>query len=145
MEHSTNSEQGELGPDPLGAQMILTVERWVLGAALVLSALALILWGTPHAAGSAAVGGLVAFLNLLVLRRTISGILGGSQRKRVALVVTLCLKMGLLLVAIWAAVQVLGFDPIGVGFGVSALVVGILGGTFFAQQRQRPDQVQPGR
>lgn len=125
--------------------MIATIERWVLGSALVLAALAFLFWRTPHAAGSASVGGLLAFLNLLAVRRTVSGILGGAQSKRVALVVALCLKMGLLLIAIWAAVRVLGFDPIGVGLGVSSLVVGILGGTFFAQRRQSLDQVQPGR
>ena len=137
MEHSTQTEQG---PDTVDVRTIAVIERWVLASALVLSALAWLLWGTPHAAGSAAAGGLVAFVNLLVLRRTISGILVGSQRKRVALVVALCLKMALLLVAIWAVVRVLGFDPIGVGFGVSALVVGILGGTFFTQHRQSEDQ-----
>lgn len=125
--------------------MMSTVERWVLGSALVLVALAFLIWRTPHGAGSTAVGGLLAFLNLLAIRRTVSGILGGSQSKRVALIVALCVKMGLLLVTIWAAVRVLGFDPIGVGLGVSSLVVGILGGTFFAQQKQGSDQALPGR
>jgi hypothetical protein len=46
---------------------------------------------------------------------------------------------------IWAAIRVLGLDPVGVGFGAGALVVGIVGGTFFVPQHQHVDRVEPGR
>ena len=125
--------------------MIAMVERTVLFAALGLAAVAVFVWRTPHGVGSVAAGGLLAFLNLIVLRRTVSGIFTGSQGKKAALSVVLFFKMGLLLAAIWAAVSVLGLDPVGVGLGVSALVIGIVGGALYAPQEQPTDRGQPGR
>ena len=124
--------------------MILVVERWVLVSALALSALGAVVWRSPAGVGAVAAGGLMAFINLLVLRRTVSGILAGTRGKRLVLSVALSFKMGALLAAIWVAVRVLGFDPIGIGLGASALVVGILGGTLFASP-QRAGRAQPGR
>ena len=60
MEHSTQTEGR---PDAIGAHVIVTVERWVLVSALVLSALAGLIWCTAHAVGSTALGGLLAFVN----------------------------------------------------------------------------------
>lgn len=142
MEHGTQAEQG---PDAGGARLIVSVERWVLFSALGLSALAFVLWRTPHALGSAAAGGLLAFLNLLLSRRTVAGILWGSHRTRAALSVAVVFKMGLLMAAIWAAVQLLGFDPIGVALGFSAIVIGIVGGSVYAPLDRRTDRAQPGQ
>lgn len=142
MEHGA---QAERGPDAEGARLIVSVERWVLGAALGLSVLAWVLWRTPHAMGSAAAGGLLAFLNLLLSRRTVAGILWGSHRRRAALGVAVVFKMGLLLAAIWAAVQLLGLDPLGVGLGFSAIVIGIVGGSVYAPLGGRTDRAQPGQ
>lgn len=125
--------------------MIASVEKLVLFAALGLALVAAFLWRTPHGVGSVAAGGLVAFLNLVILRRTVNGIFGGSRGKRAVMSLALFLKMGLLLATIWAAVHVLGLDPVGVGFGASSLVIGIVGGTLFVPQQQRTDRVEPGR
>ncbi len=125
--------------------MIAVVERSVLFAAIALAVLAGVLWQSPHAVGSAAAGGLLAFINLIVLRRTVLGILGGSTARRVVLSVALSFKMGLLLAALWVAVRVLGLDPAGVGLGLSALIVGIVGGTMLAQQPQVTERVNPGQ
>ena len=115
-----------------------SVEWWVLGSAIVLTAAAGVLWRTPHALGSVAAGGLLAVLNLVVLRRTVAGFWSssGSPARQVGLAVVLFLKMGLLLGAIWAVVKLLGFSPIGVGMGVSATVLGIMGGTLAAPQQR---------
>ena len=125
--------------------VLSTVERFVLFTALGIAALAGLLWGTAHAVGSAACGGLLAFVNLLVMRRMIGGMLRGSSTKKAAMSVALVLKMGLLLAAIWAAISVLGLDVIGVGLGLSALVLGIVGGTLFASPQQNADRVRTGQ
>jgi hypothetical protein len=137
-----NNSQAERGSDGLDLRFIEGIERWILLTALVLAAASLVLWQTAHGVASVATGGLIAFLDFLILRRTTTGIFEGSQRKRAALGVALMLKMGLLLAAVWAAVSVLGFDPVGVGLGVSALVIGIVGGTLFTPQESN-DQAQP--
>ena len=124
---------------------MVSVERWVLIAALGLSMLAWVLWRTPHAVGSAAVGGLLAFLNLLLSRRTVAGILWGSRRTRTALSLALVFKMGLLMAAIWAAVRLLGLDPVGVALGFSAIVIGIVGGSVYTPLAGRADRAQPGQ
>jgi hypothetical protein len=125
--------------------MIVQVERWVLGAAIVLSAAAGLLWGSPHAVGSTAAGGLLAFVNLVAVRRTVVGILSGSSTARVALGVVLVSKLGLLLAAVWLTVRVLGLDPAGVALGLSALIVGIVGGTLLAPSAQVTDRASPGQ
>lgn len=142
MGHSAENEGA--GPGVIDGELVLSVERWVLLSALGLSALAAVLWRSPESVGAVAAGGLVAFINLLALRRTVSGILGGTTGKQIALSVALFFKMGALLAAIWVAVRLFGFDPVGVGLGVSALVVGILGGTVFSLP-QRAGRAQPGR
>ena len=73
MGHGAKSEQG---PDGLGSGLIALIERLVLYAALALSVAAVFLWRTPQGVGSVAAGGLLVFLNLYILRRTIVGILG---------------------------------------------------------------------
>lgn len=124
------------------ARLMSTVEWWVLGSALFFTLLAGLLWRTPNAIGSAAAGGLLAVLNLLVLRRTVAGFFDGSSpAKQAALSVILFLKMGVLLAAIWASVALLGFSPVGVGLGVSAIVVGVVGGTLQTpRQRMEPKE-----
>jgi fucose permease len=124
---------------------MVSVERWVLIAALALSALAWALWRTPHGVSSAAAGGLLAFLNLLLSRRTVAGILWGSRRTRTALSLALVFKMGLLMAAIWAAVRLLGLDPVGVALGFSAIVIGIVGGSVYTPLAGRADRAQPGQ
>jgi len=124
--------------------VLIAVERWVLFSALFLTALAGVLWKTPLAVGSAAGGGLIAVLNLMILKRSVEGILFGSRKKKVTLGLVVCFKMALLLATIWAAVRVLGLEPLGVALGVSALVMGIIIGTLGAQQ-QSTDRAQPGR
>ena len=96
------------------------------------------------AVGSAAAGGLLAILNLLVLKRTVRGILWGSAAKKTTLGIVVCLKMAVLLATIWAAVRLLGLEPLGVALGVSALVVGIIAGTLMTQQ-QITERAQPER
>lgn len=113
------------------ARLLSMVEWWVLDSALVLAIVAGLLWRNPYAVGSAAAGGLLAVLNLLVLRRTVAGFFaeGTGPGRQAVLSVVLFVKMGFMLAAIWAAVRLLGLSPIGVALGVSALVVGIVGGT----------------
>ncbi len=116
-------------------RLLALVEWWVLASALALTVVAGLLWRTPNAVGSAAAGGLIAVLNLLVLRRTVAGFFeGAGPGRQAALSVVLFLKMGLLLAAVWAAVRFLGFSPVGVAVGVSAIVVGVVGGTLHAPQ-----------
>jgi len=80
-------------------------------------------------------------LNLLVLRRTVAGFFDGAgPAKQAALSVVLFLKMGLMLAAIWASVALLGFSPVGVGLGVSAIVVGVVGGTLHTPKLQSADE-----
>lgn len=143
MENGAQVEQGS-GPDAVDEGVLVVVERWVLVSALVLAVVAGIVWKTPLAVGSAAAGGLLAVLNLLVLKRTVQGILWGSAVKKTTLGIVVCFKMALLLATIWAAVRLLGLEPLGVALGVSALVVGIIGGTLMSQQ-QSADRAQPGR
>jgi hypothetical protein len=114
----------------------VAIERWVLVSAIALTAVAGLMWRTPLAMGSAAAGGLLASLNLLALRRLVGGIIAGGTRNGVKalLAFLLFLKMGLLLVAIWATVRFLGFSPVGVGFGASALIVGVIGGSLYSPQ-----------
>lgn len=143
MEHGTQAEEGS-GPDVIDTRVLTTIERWVLFSALLLSVIAGVLWQAPFAVGSAAAGGLIAVLNFWVLKRTVRGIIWGSVGTKTALSVVLFLKMGLLLVSVWAAVRVLGFDPVGVALGVSSLVVGIVGGTL-ASQQQLEERALPER
>ena len=142
MEHCPQSEQGR---DALDSGLLMAVERWVLFAALALTAVAALSWRTPEATGSAAVGGLLAVLNLTVLRRTVAGFLGSSVGKQAALSIVLVLKMGLLLAAVWVAVRVLGFDALGVALGMSAVLVGIVGGTLAFGQQAQNTRAQPER
>ena len=125
--------------------IISTVERFVLFTALGLAAFAGLFWGTFHAVGSVACGGLLAFVNLLVMRRMIGGMLQGTNTKRAAMSVALVLKMGLLLAAIWASISILGLDAIGVGLGLSALVVGIVAGTLFVSPQHNTDRIRTGQ
>jgi hypothetical protein len=120
------------------SRLLTVVEWWTLGSALVLTVVAAVIWRTPDAMGSTASGGLIAVLNLLVLRRTVTGFFESpGPGKQAALAAVLFLKMGLLLGAIWAVVRLLGFAPLGVGIGVSALVLGVVGGTFSAAPSTR--------
>lgn len=143
MENGTQADQGP-GSDAVDEDILVAVERWVLVSALVLSAVAGLLWKTPMAVGSAAAGGLLAILNLLVLKRTVRGILWGSAAKKTTLGIVVCLKMAVLLATIWAAVRLLGLEPLGVALGVSALVVGIIAGTLLTQP-QITGRAQPDR
>lgn len=142
MENGTQVEERG-GPDVLDARILSAVERWVLVSALALAAIAAGIWQTPLAVGSAAAGGLIAVLNLAILKRTVQGILWGTRRTKTALSVVLFFKMGLLLTTIWAAVRLLGLEPVGVAMGVSSLVMGIIGGTLVAGQQQVGDRAQP--
>ena len=143
MEHRAQTQEGS-GPDVVDVRVLGTVERWVLVSALVLTVIAGGVWWTPLAVGSAAAGGLIAVLNLMILKRTVQGLMWGSTGTKAALSVVLLFKMGLLLTTIWAAVRVLGFEPVGVALGSSALVVGIIGGTLRSQS-QSADPAQPGQ
>jgi hypothetical protein len=124
---------------------LVRVEQWVLCSALLLVMMAALLWRTSHGVGSTAAGGLLAVFNLAVMRRTVGGFLHASVGKQAGLSVILVFKMGLLLTAVWAAVRVLGFDALGVALGVSALVVGIVGGTVHAMQHEQVSRAQPER
>jgi len=143
VEHRAQTQEGS-GPDVVDVRVLGTVERWVLVSALVLTVIAGGVWWTPLAVGSAAAGGLIAVLNLMILKRTVQGLMWGSTGTKAALSVVLLFKMGLLLTTIWAAVRVLGFEPVGVALGSSALVVGIIGGTLRSQS-QSADPAQPGQ
>ncbi len=140
MENSAQIEQGT----GLDIGVLSVVERWVLLSALFLTVLSGVFWQTPLAVGSTAAGGLIAVLNLLILKRSVEGILFGSQKKKITLGIVVCFKLTLLLTTIWAAVRVLGLEPLGVALGVSALVMGIVIGTLGAQQ-QSTERVQPER
>lgn len=132
-----NSTQDKEGSGILDTEIVSTVEKSVLFSALALSLIALAIWQTPNAVGSTAAGGLIAFLNLLVLRRTVRGILKGSSGQRVIMSLVLMFKMGLLLAAVFASVFVLGFDPLAVGLGASSLFIGVLIGSFYNHQLQQ--------
>jgi len=111
------------------------VEHWVLASALVLSALIGVISRDILLAGSSAAGGLIALGNLHIWKRTAEAFVSGTQRRQALLSVLMLLKMGLLLAVVWLAVHGLGLSPVGLAFGIGALLVGIVGSSLLA----RPD------
>lgn len=98
-----------------------------LGALLALGAFAL---GGPAWGLGALVGALVAVANWIALKWIGSRVMGGSVKKRGALMVLLALKMGALFVLCWLLLARYGLHPVGFMLGISAFAGGILAAAF---------------
>jgi hypothetical protein len=104
----------------------------VVGAALLLTALAAGIWGLGRQALATSLGGTVAVGNWLALRWLTARLMSGAGRRRGVLAVLFGLKIVVLLGAVWALVRFAALEPLPLALGYSALVVGLIGAGFLA-------------
>lgn len=106
----------------------------VVGAAVLLSLVAGLLWGFGRAALAASAGGLLAVANWLALRWLVVRLLGarpsGSGRRKVLLALLFAAKLVVIIGAVWAFIRWGAFEPLPLAFGYSSLVLGLLGAAF---------------
>ncbi|MBN1652667.1 MAG: ATP synthase subunit I [Deltaproteobacteria bacterium] len=79
---------------------------------------------------SAAVGALIAIVNFILFGWIVNRVVGGSVKKRAALMFLLIAKMGVLFGLIYYLVTRQWVEPVAFMVGFSALVVGVLTGSF---------------
>jgi len=106
----------------------------VVGAAVLLSLVAGLLWGFGRAALAASAGGLLAVANWLALRWLVVRLLGArpstSGRRKVLLALLFAAKLVVIIGAVWAFIRWGAFEPLPLAFGYSSLVLGLLGAAF---------------
>jgi hypothetical protein len=108
----------------------------VVGAAVLLSLVAGLLWGFGREALAASAGGLLAVANWLALRWLVVRLLGArpstsqTGRRKVLLALLFAAKILVLLGAVWALIRWEAFEPLPLAFGYSSLVLGLLGAAF---------------
>jgi len=101
------------------------VTKFVALAAALLAVFATLFGGFTVGMG-AAVGGLVATLDALVLVKLATRITGGKVRGQGLAAALLGAKLALLGAICWALLARWGVDPLGFGVGFSAMVLGVL-------------------
>jgi len=94
-------------------------------AALVIALLAFLVGGTPTLIGAIA-GGVLAVANGRAIAWVASGVISGTQKKRMALLATLGLKTAALAACVWLLAKVFHLDAFGLCMGLGALVIGLL-------------------
>ncbi len=110
----------------------------VVGAAVLVSLVAALLWGLGREALAASAGGLLAVGNWLALRWLVVRLLGArpstseSGRRKVLLALLFAGKIVVLLGAVWALIRWGECEPLPLAFGYSALVLGLLGAAFLS-------------
>jgi hypothetical protein len=103
--------------------------KFVALAAVTLTVLAGVIGGTAVGLG-AAVGGIVAWLDALVLIKLTGRIASGRVGSQRIAAVLLGTKLALLGAVCWALLARWGVNPIGFGVGFSAMVLGVLYAAF---------------
>ncbi|MDQ3033244.1 MAG: hypothetical protein M3Y87_12570 [Myxococcota bacterium] len=125
-------------------RIIDTITIWTGAVALPLIVLAYLSGGVERASGAAA-GASLAFVNWLVLRWVMAGLVrrhggaalpGGQAVGQGTLMAVLVAKIGFVLAG--AAVMLRVFEPTGLVIGVSALVLGMFGGALHAHWSPTP-------
>jgi hypothetical protein len=110
--------------------MKATSERigwWTLGSALGLTVLCWLV--RPQGLGGAVAGSAIAIVSALVMARLVRALMGAGESSR-AILALLLMGKSLLVLGGTAAVLFFGrVDVVGFALGVSALVVGVLGGS----------------
>ncbi len=109
----------------------------VIGAAVLVSLLAGLVWGFGREALAASSGGLLAVANWLALRWLVLRLLGAkpgnrSGRRKVLLALLFAAKIVVLLGAVWALIRWGACAPLPLAFGYSSLVLGLLGAALLA-------------
>jgi len=103
----------------------------VVGAAVLVSLVAALVWGFGREALGTSAGGLLAVANWLALRWLVGRLLGvrrgGGGRRTVLLALLFAAKIAVLVGAVWALIRWGALDPLPLAFGYSALVVGLIG------------------
>lgn len=108
---------------------VSTISVFIGGFGLLFALATLVVLGAS-AGWSTAVGALVAVVNFMVFGWIASRVVSGSVQKRAALMFLLIAKMGVLFALIYYLVTRHWVEPISFMVGFSALVVGVLAGSF---------------
>jgi hypothetical protein len=108
---------------------LAAMERTTLVLAAAATCAAGLVWGLPGM-GAAALGGALAFANLVTTRRlagrAVARVLAGVHPAAAGLGVGMLLKMVFLFPALWLAVSVLEVPLVPFAIGLSALVVSMV-------------------
>lgn len=104
---------------------------YVVGASVLLSAVAFLVGGVSMGFG-AAVGGALAVANWIAMRWVGHRILIASDKGRLVYATLLAVKMAALLGVAWLILSTGKVDPTGFTIGLSGLVLGALAGAFHA-------------
>jgi hypothetical protein len=107
--------------------MLRRITVFVVGASVLLTAVAFALGGKTMALGAAAGGG-VAVANWLAMRWVAQRLLVANDRGKLVWGTLLGLKMAALLAITWAILSTGVVDPTGFTIGLSGLVLGAVGG-----------------
>ena len=103
----------------------LTLFVAAFGAMISLATLAA---SGPRAGWSAAVGAVLALLNLVVLRTLVFRVIQGDIHTKLPLLVLVFLKMGAFIALVFLAITRGWVEPIAFTVGLSSLVVGLITG-----------------
>lgn len=112
---------------PFERHTLRRITWFVLGASVLLTAIAFALGGLERGVG-AGIGGAVAVLNWWGMRWIGERLLRANDKGRLVWGSLLAIKMAAVLGVVWAILATGLVDPLGFGIGMSALVVGILVG-----------------
>jgi len=113
----------------LDATSMRRITAYVVGGAALSTGLAFLVGG-PTVGLGAAVGGVYAIVNWVLMRWLGRRLLVASDRGRLFLGLILGAKVLVAMAVVWAILSTGIVDPIGFVMGLSALVAGVLGGTF---------------
>lgn len=117
--------------------MLRRITAYVVGASVLLAAIAFALGGM-HMGIGAMVGGGVAIANWFAMRWVAQRLLNASDQGKAIWGTLLALKMGALLAITWAILSTGVVDPTGFTIGLSGLVLGALGGALHTATSARP-------
>lgn len=113
----------------IDAKTLRHMTWFIAAASAVLTGLTFLLAG-PWMGFGALVGGVVAVGNWYGMRWLGERLLRASDRGRMVWGTLLAVKMGAVLLVVWAILATGWVDPMGFAIGMSGFVLGILGGTF---------------
>jgi len=113
---------------------VRTLDFSVLASAVVLSGIAVAIWGFGPEALAVAAGGGVAGANWVALRTLVGGLFLGDGRapRKAGLAVLLGGKILAVVALVYALVAWAGLPAVPLAVGYSALVIGLLGGAALA-------------
>lgn len=120
---------------PVADPLVLSVATF--GAAISLACLSL---GNPFSAWSAAVGGVLALVNLVVLRTIVLRVVSGDIHTKLPLLSLVFVKMGIMMFLVFWFIRQHWVEPLAFMLGLSSLAIGLITGSLFVARTRAQHQ-----